>query len=679
MSRRIFRELVSVDEAKKKFKEHFEPHTLGVEKVSLSACCGRVLSEDIVAPLDVPPFDRAMMDGYAVRAEDTYGSGEENPVVLKVVGSIEAGEKPDVIVARGEAAEISTGAPIPRGANAVVMVEYTSSEGEMLKVFRPVSPGENIMAAGSDIMTGELVLRSGTVLTPRETGVLAALGFGEVKVFRKPRVGIISTGNELVIPGEPLSFGKIYDINSQSISDSIRECGGDPVFIGISKDDMKEIREKIERAIEISDTVVVSGGTSAGVGDLLYRVIDDVGRPGILVHGVAVRPGKPTIIAVAKGKPIFSLPGYPTSALMIFSIFLAPVIRSMAGLGPELDMETIPAKTSSKIYMSGGRREYVPVNLVKTEDDEFAVYPVPGGSGAITSLAKADGFIEVAEDRTFLDESEMVEVKLFASQIKPADLMFIGSHCLGVDIILRLAEKRLPRFLYKVINVGSSGGLAAIRRSEADIAGVHLLDEETGNYNLPFLSEYGIENKALLFRGYNRKQGFLITKGNPKGIRGFEDLLRDDVTFINRNRGSGTRILTDIRLKFSAQRMGKSLDDLTSKINGYVVEANSHSAVAAAIIMNKADVGVGIEAVAKNYGLDFIPIADEQYDFLVNFKRLKKPVVKAFIETLRSMEFREKLPREAPGLTPTEQTGKLVYFSEELKHSLAKDFEWVYI
>ena len=676
MSRIIFRELVSVEEAKKRLNKHFEPRTLGIEKIPLSASYGHVLAEDVTAPLDVPPFDRAMMDGYAVHAEDTYEADEENPIELKVVVSIEAGEKPEVTVEKGEAAEISTGAPIPIGANAIVMVEYTSPEGETLKVFRPVSPGENIMAAGSDIMAGEVILRSGTVLTPRENGVLAALGFREVNVFRKPRVAVVSTGNELVMPGEPLPFGKIYDINFQSISDSIRECGGDSVFIGIAKDDMKEIRDKIERAMEIADVVVVSGGTSAGVGDLLYRVINGVGRPGILVHGVSVRPGKPTIIAVAKGKPIFSLPGYPTSALVIFNIFVAPVIRSMAGLDPELEIKTIVGKTSSRIFPGGGRREYIPVNLVKTEDGKLIVYPVPGGSGAITSLAKADGFIEVSEDRTFLEEDETVEVKLFGSQIKPADLMFIGSHCLGVDLILNILRKRFPRFLYKVINVGSSGGLAAIRRGEADIAGVHLLDEETGNYNIPFLREYAIEDKALLFGGYIRKQGLIIARGNPKGIMGFEDLLRDDVTFINRNLGSGTRVLTDMRLESTAQRMGKTFDELISKIKGYAVEAKSHVSIAAAVAMGKFDVGVGIRAVAEQYALDFIPVADEQYDFVVNIERLKKPVVKAFLKTLKLTEFKDRL-HEFPGLMPTDRTGKLIYLPEKLKQSLVRDFEWI--
>lgn len=670
MKRKVFRSLVSIEEAKRRLRIHYTPKPVGVEVIPLRASYGRVLAEDIVAEIDVPPFDRSVMDGYAVHADDTYEADEENPVRLIVIGSVGAGEKPEITLGKGEAVEISTGAPIPRGANAVVMVEYTSLKGDVLDVYRSVSPGENIMAAGSDMMAGELILRSGTFLTPRETGVIAALGLEKVCVFRKPRVGVMSTGNELVEPGVPLEFGKIYDINAYSISDSVRECGGDPVFIGIVKDDMCEIRERIEAALEDLDVLIISGGTSAGVRDLLYRVINEVGRPGILVHGIAVKPGKPTIIAVADGKPIFSLPGYPTSALMIFNIFVAPVIRAMAGLNPETERKTILAKTSGRIFTTGGRREYLPVNLVRTKEYEYRAYLVPGGSGAITSLAKADGFIEIPENRRFLEEGEAVEVNLFSSEVKPADLMFIGSHCLGVDVILRLMREQNPSFLYKVINVGSSGGLAAIRRGEADIAGTHLLDEKTGEYNVPFLGEYGIEEKAVLVRGYIRKQGLIVSEGNPKKIKGLRDLFRNDVIFINRNLGSGTRILLDTGLKTVAEREGVTLGDLVSRIRGYYTEAKSHAAVAAAVAMGKADVGLGIKAAAEKYGLGFIPVVDEHYDFAVNVERLGKRVVKVFIGTLRSEEFKQRLMSGCPGLMPTEQTGEVVHKPKGLTQGL---------
>jgi putative molybdopterin biosynthesis protein len=661
VSRKVFRELVSVEEAKRRLSEYFTPQPVGVEAVPLDRAYGRTLAGDVEATIDVPPFDRAAMDGFALNAGDTFGAEEDKPVTLRVVGKIGAGEEPKIDVKRGEAVEISTGAPMPKGANAVVMVEYTWREGEYLKVCRPVSPGENVTAAGSDIMAGELILRRGTVLTPRETGVLAALGISEVKVFKKPRVAVISTGNEIVKPGERLEYGKIYDVNSRTISDAVKECGGEPIFLGIARDSPDEIREKIKEGVSVADVVIASGGTSAGVGDLLYRIINDLGRPGVLVHGVSVKPGKPTVIAVANGKPIFGLPGYPTSALMIFDIFVDPIIRSMAGLTPSVERRTVEARAAERIFSSGGRREYLPVNLVKTEAGEYMAYHIPGGSGAITTLAEADGFVEIPEGKAFVEAGEPLKVKLYSSELKPADLTIIGSHCVGIDILLELMMEKYPRFCYKVINVGSSGGLAAIRRGEADVAGTHLLDEATGEYNTPFLKRYGVEDKAALARGYIRKQGLIVAKGNPKNIKGLEDLLRDDVTLINRNPGSGTRVLLDMKLMELSNEKGIEFKDLTSGIRGYEAEAKSHTAVAVAVLTGKADVGLGIKTASDRYGLDFIPLADELYDFAINVKRLEKWHIKSFLETLRSEEFKQELKRRALGLTPTEETGEIIY------------------
>lgn len=655
--RKIFRELVSIEEAKKRLAAHFTPEPV-VEGVDLIDAYGRVVAEDVYASIDIPPFDRATMDGYAVRAEDTFGAEEDSPVTLKVVGSVEAGENPAVEVRDGEAVEISTGAPIPKGANAVVMVEYTSREDNQVLVFKPVAPGENIMAAGSDIMAGELLVRKGTLLTPREIGVLSAVGVKRVKVFKKPKVAVISTGNELVMQGEKLSYGKIYDVNSNTICASIKENGGQPVFIGIARDRAEDIEEKLRKGLEIADIVICSGGTSTGMGDLMYRIIDSLGEPGILVHGVAVKPGKPTIIAVVNGKPVFGLPGYPTSALMIFDIFVAPVIREMAGLSAE-KRKILRAKLSSKVFSSVGRREFLPVNVVKGES-EYTAYPVLGSySAAISTLAETDGFIEIPENKAFLEEGEYVEVKLFSSELKPADLMIIGSHCVGVDVILEIMRRKHP-WNAKVINAGSSGGISAIRRGEADIAGIHLLDEETGKYNVPYLLRYGLSGRVVLVKGYVREQGFIVAKGNPKGIKGFEDLLREDVTLVNRNPGSGTRILLDMHLKELATEKSVDFEDLISRIKGYTIEAKSHTAVAIAVLMGKADVGIGIKTVADRYGLDFIPIRGEEYDFVIRKERLSKESVKDFIEVLKSEEFRRELEQRLPGIQVTKDTGKII-------------------
>jgi putative molybdopterin biosynthesis protein len=660
MTQKVFRELVSVEEAKRLLRERFEPRPLGVESITLESAVGRVLGEDVIAEVDVPPFDRASMDGYAIRAEDSFGAEEDRPVTLKVVGKVMAGEAPKITVNVGEAVEISTGAPMPKGANAVVMVEYTSFRGG-LKVYRSVVPGENIMASGADIMAGELVLRRGDSLTPRETGVLAAIGRRSVKVYLRPRVAIMSTGNEIVRPGEPLEFGKIYDINGRALADSVAENGGEPIFLGIVGDREEEIRAKVREALAVSDMVLTSGGTSAGVGDLLYRIIDDLGPPGILVHGIAVRPGKPAIIGMAQGKPVFGLPGYPTSALMIFNVFVRPVLREMAGLPSEMESRLVEAVTAERIFSSGGRREYMPVNLVQMDTGGYIIYPVPGGSGAITTLAEADGFIEIPEGRVYLDEGEKVSVELFSQRLKPADLMIIGSNCVGIDVILSLMRERHLPYRFKVISTGSSGGLVAIRRGEADIAGTHLLDAETGVYNTPFLRRFEIADKAILVRGYNREQGLVVARGNPKGIKGIDDLTRPDVSIINRNPGSGTRILLDMKLTELAKERGVPFETLVKKIQGYTFESKSHSAVAVSVLQGRADVGLAIRAVAETYSLDFIPVAQEHYDFLIRKERLEKPSVQAFLEVLRSKEFREVLPKRAIGLTPTNDIGTVLY------------------
>lgn len=644
MNRKIFRELVSVEEAKRAVDRLFA--SKGSEAVDILNACGRTAFEDVYAPRDMPPFDRATMDGYAVKAEDIFKVDEENPVALKVKGKVEAGDLPTEEIGKGEAIEISTGAATPRGCNAVVMVEYTSKEDDSILVYRPVAPGENILAAGSDIMAGELILRKDSTITARDVAILSAVGIKEVNVARKPTVAIISTGNEVVEPGEELDYGKIYDVNSPALCSAVSENGGEPVYLGIAEDNYDKIKAKIREGLEAADMVLASGGTSAGVGDLMHRIIDEEGK--VLVHGIAVKPGKPTIIAEVDEKPVFGLPGYPVSAMMIFEIFVANLIRKMAGM--QEDERTYGAKVSHKIFSSSGRREFLPVNIVGE-----SIYPVTGNySAAVSKLVEADGFIEIPDDTVFLEEGEYTDVKLF-STLRPADLLIIGSHCVGIDVLLEIMRRENP-WVVKVINVGSSGGLVAIRRGEADIAGTHLLDDETGEYNIPFIPKFGLQN-VLLVKGYAREQGLIVKKGDPKGIERVEDLLREDVSIMNRNPGSGTRVLLDMYLKDVADSKGLDFDDMVKEIEGYNMEAKSHTAVATGVLMDKADVGLGIKTVADSYGLDFIPLRDEEYDFVIRKDRMDKKAVEQFINTLKSKEFKEALEERLPGMRITEQTG----------------------
>jgi len=401
-----------------------------VEKVKVAGALGRSVSADVFSALNVPPFDRAIMDGYAVVASDTFYADENNPASLIINGSISAGESPLQRIDKGYCMGISTGAPLPGGANATVKVENTSEyadnvEGKKtkkVKVYKHVAPGENIMLAGSDIKRGERIVRRGTTLTPRETGVLAACGLNEVAVHKKPIVAIISSGNELIAPGEAIEPAKIYDVNSQALSDSVRECGCSPYFLGIARDNIEDISERLNESLEKGvDVIIISGGTSAGVGDLLPKVIEELGE--ILVHGVDIKPGKPFIFGTLQGKPFFGLPGNPTSALVTFNLFVAPLLRTISGI-PVQNHEKGGGrkekriKAAQRIFSERGRNEYVLVNLVsakKPEEASVIAYPILTGSGAITTLAKADGYIFMEKGKEIIEEGEEVYVELLTN------------------------------------------------------------------------------------------------------------------------------------------------------------------------------------------------------------------------------------------------------------------------
>jgi len=643
--RKVFRRLKSLDEVKEILNSI--KLDLGFEDVHIERAHGRLLAENVYAKVDVPPFDRADMDGFAVKAEDTFKAREDEPVKLRIVGCVRAGEVPRFEVESGCAVEISTGAMIPRGANAVVMVEYTSVEDGYVYIYKPVAPMENISSAGSDVMAGELVVRKGKVLTAREIGLIASVGVKTVRVFRRPRVAVISTGDEVVEVGRDLEPGKIYDVNLYSISSKVLECGCDVVQLGIVGDKYDEIRDVVGRALDLCDVVITSGGTSSGLGDVIYRVFEEFGD--VLVHGIAVKPGKPTVIAKAKNKILFGLPGYPVSALMIFEILVAPFLRRLSGCVSSRNV--VKAVVQVRTHSDFGRREFRPVAIVDT--GRFVAYPFTSYSGSTSTLAKADGFIEIPENVAFIDEGEVVDVYLFGDY-KPSEIVIIGSHCLGVDLIVELGG-----FDAKVINVGSMGGLLAVKRGEADIAGTHLLDE-SGVYNIPFIQRLNLKD-VVLVKGYLREQGLIVKRGNPKGIFGFEDLLRDDVTFINRNRGSGTRVLIDMELEKVAKNLGMNFDDVRRIVKGYDVEAKTHTAVAVAVSMGKADVGVGIRTVAERYNLDFIPIRPEEFDFVMRKEKLGKDSVRRFLKILTSEEFRDAL-RGLKGIEVTDRTGEIVEF-----------------
>ncbi|MCW4017445.1 MAG: molybdopterin-binding protein [Candidatus Bathyarchaeota archaeon] len=409
----MFRKLVTFDEAKQLIWQTLKPKPLGTEEIPLLEAYNRVLAQDVTSLLDIPPFNRSTVDGYAVKAKDTFGADESQPVKLKVCGLVSIGEPPKVAVADGEAAEIVTGAPIPQGADSVVMVENTQRDGDDLSVYGSVTQNENVLKKGADIKQGETVLKAGAVLGSREVGVLAALGNAKAHVYVVPTVAVLSTGGEVTEPGKPLPEGKIYDINAYSLCTAVRESGGNPVYSGVVADEKEPLRRALEQAVASADMVFTSGGVSVGPKDLIPATVDSLGEPGVFLSGVAVKPGKPTTVALIGDKPVFSFPGHPTSALLNFNLLARPVIQVMAGKSPS-DMSSVKAFASRRMFSAKGRRTFVMVAVVPDAEKRVTATPVESNaSGAITTLAKADGFVEIPENQQFIDADEEVRVWLF--------------------------------------------------------------------------------------------------------------------------------------------------------------------------------------------------------------------------------------------------------------------------
>jgi putative molybdopterin biosynthesis protein len=630
MSQTQFLNVIDRDEAERRFREAIDSGPLGIENVPLDAALGRTVAEDVVAEVDVPSFDRSNYDGYAVRAADTYGAQEEDPRRLELLPDVLAtGVVSNAEVCAGSAMTIATGGMLPRGADAVVMVEHTEVTGDELLVARAVTPGFGVSFAGSDVAAGETALRRGEPLTSRETGVLAAIGADRVKVWRRPKVAILSTGDEIIAPGQPMRPGLVYDSNARILADAVRELGGEPIAMGIVGDDLEALRRRLGESLDRADVVLLSGGTSKGAGDLSYRAVSELSEPGIVAHGVALKPGKPICLAAHRGKPVVILPGFPTSAIFTFHEFVAPVLRTMAGR-PSQERPSIEARLAVKVNSEVGRTEYLLVGLVEA-GERPAAYPMGKGSGSVTAFSRADGFVTIGRHEEIVEAGSTVSVQLLGGELRVADLVVIGSHCVGLDFLLGQLQDR--GFHTKFMAVGSTGGLEAARRGECDLAGMHLLDPRTGMYNVPYLTP-DLER----VEGYGRLQGVVFRPGDPRfeGREARQAIAAAKAdprcVLVNRNRGSGTRILID-RLLAGAEPPG------------YPVQAKSHSAVAAAVAQGRADWGVAIEWVARRLKLGFLPLEEERYDFVIPKRRLDRPAVAAFRALLAEPAIRKRLAR----------------------------------
>lgn len=637
-----FLEVISRDVAEQRFRQHLKLAPLGSETLPLAHALNRVLAADIVATVDVPGFDRANVDGFALQAADTAGALEERPRTLRLNHEIlSPGLAPQLPVQPGTATPIATGAIVPRGADAVIMVEFTETDphGDAPEIIvrRSVSEGEQITFAGTDVAQGETVLRAGQILTSREIGVLAAIGRADVSVYRRPRVAILSTGNEIVAPGQPRPVGGVYDSNAAILSAAVEELGCVPLSLGCVGDDEVALNAAFQSAFNSdADVILLSGGTSKGAGDLSYRVVSRLKNPGIVAHGVALKPGKPICLAVEHGRPIVILPGFPTSAIFTFHEFVAPVLRAFAGY-PERPREQVSAVLPLRVNSEKGRTEYLLVGLVRTPAG-LAAYPMGKGSGSVTTFSSADGFITIPAQTEMLDVGSQVTVQLLGQRLEPADLVVIGSHCVGLDYLLGELQRR--GVTTKFLSVGSTGGLAAAKRGECDIAGMHLLDPETGIYNRPLLSA-----DVQLLPGYQRMQGIVFRREDPRFQASdwkavLPAILNDPLCrMVNRNAGSGTRILID-------QLLGGQHPP------GYPVQSKSHNAVATAVAQGRADWGVAIDTVARQYGLGFLPLHAEHYDFAIPQSRWNRPAVQLFRELLSTPEIRAELASKGFRLEP---------------------------
>lgn len=597
-----FLRVLSRDEAEAAFHAALRPEPLGPEDVPLDALAGRVIARDVEAPVDAPPFDRSLVDGFAVRAADlVHASGAEPCRLVLNPETIACGTPPALTVAPGTATPIATGGPMPRGADAVVMIEHTDPEGAGIAVSRAMVPGAHVGFAGSDIARGQVVLRQGAVIGAREVAMLAAVGLDRAPVWRRPRVAVLSTGDELAVPGQPLPPAAVYDSNGPVIVAALRENGCEAAHLGIVPDDRAALEAAVREAFAAHDAVILSGGTSKGAGDLTTEAIGGLGRPGIVAHGVALKPGKPLCLAVCDGKPVVVLPGFPTSAMFTFHELVAPALRIMAGLPPRSEAR-VTAALSLPLPSELGRTEFAMVALTQGPEG-LAAHPVGKGSGAVTAFAQADGFVTVPALTGSLAPGTRTEVTLFGTGIAPPPLAIIGSHCIGLDAVLgRMAgQGALPR----VLASGSQGGLAALARGECDIAPIHLLDPATGAYNAPFLTE-----GMRLIPGWRRMQGIVFRPGDPRtegrgAAEALAALLADpEALMVGRNPGSGTRALLDQMLA-------------GARPPGYWNHPASHNAVAAAVAQGRADWGMAIRPVAEAMGLGFLPVADEHYDFAV--------------------------------------------------------------
>lgn len=628
---------IPLDEAWRKFREALESAgALGLtesETVPLQDARGRVTAEPVWAKISSPHYDAAAMDGVAVLAADTVGATETSPLRLSV------GE---------QAAWVDTGDPMPDGFNAVIMVEVVHEvDSSTIEIRAPAAPYQHVRPLGEDIVATELVLPENHVLRPVDLGACAAAGLAELAVRRPPTVAIIPTGTELVRVGDPIRLGSIIEFNSLVLAGMVEEWRAQPTRLPPVPDDYQQLKSVIDDATKRYDLVVVNAGSSAGSEDYTAKLVSELGE--LLVHGVAIRPGHPVVLGVVNGKPLLGIPGYAVSAALTCELFVKPLVETKLGVRSPARNRTTAVLTR-KVMSPMGEDEFLRVRLGRV-GERLVATPLQRGAGVITSLVRADGIVMIPHFSEGLDAGHEAEVELLRSmEDVEGTVVAIGSHDLTLDLLSSHLHRRYPGLSLASSNVGSLGGITALARGEAHMAGSHLLDEETGEYNISYVRRYLSGRAIVVMNLVHRVQGLIVARGNPKCIKSLEDLVRDDVSFINRQRGSGTRVLLDFKLT--------ELGVKPEQIAGYDREDYTHLAVAAAVAGGRADAGLGILSAANAMDVDFVPLLSEQYDLIIPKEFYDGPKLQPVLEVIRSKEFR--LEVDALGGYDTTFMGKVV-------------------
>lgn len=636
IERNIYLSNVDLHEAIELFSKSFDDFSSlrRSEIIPVTESLGRITKEPVFAKISSPHYNAAAMDGIAVKAASTYGADENNPVRLKLNKDFKY---------------IDTGDVIEDPFDAVIMIEdVVTIDEETVEIIKAASPWQHVRPVGEDIVANEMIIPASHKIRPFDIGALLSGGIVEVEVISMPKVGIIPTGTEIIEPWDKIEPGKIIDSNSRMFENLVKEYGGLPVRYNPVIDDYELIKKQVKAAMAENDIVIVNAGSSAGSEDYTPHIVKELGE--LIVYGVAIKPGKPVVLGKIDNKPLIGIPGYPVSAYFVFEAFVKPLIFKILNL--EVNKRPVAkAVLSKRIVSSLKHLEFARMKLGKVEDKLIAT-PLSRGAGVTTSLVKADGITIIPKHIEGFEAGEMIDVELLRDLEEIENtIVSIGSHDIIMDLIGTMIHAKYPKMSLSSAHVGSLGGIMAIKRGEAHLAPVHLLDEETGIYNLSYIRRFLGDKEVVLVKGIKRQQGIMVRKGNPKKIKGIEDLTREDVTFVNRQKGSGTRVLLDYKLK--------QLGIDAAKIVGYDREMTTHMTVASAIISGTADAGIGIKSVANVMELDFIPIGEEEYDFVLEQKFLEQENIKVFLEILQSEEFKQKL-LELGGYS-LEEPGKLIY------------------